>query len=246
MSEPRETVRTRLVRWAGGAAAAVTFGTAAALHDLSALAIALAMSGSLAWLWLRPRSTAAAIVVVLVLADVLFFTGSAAVSNVRHSESVIAIVIPAAIAVSALIAFLAAVAVLAVPPAARPFSLAPAAGARAGVTTGLVIAVVMGFAPHLHVGGALPGDLAVRMKITAYTPRILRAQTADTSVFVANEDLFWHTFTIDALHVDVGVPIGGGRRFRIDARPGRYEYYCRVPGHRAAGMKGTLIVPGTT
>ena len=50
------------------------------------------------------------------------------------------------------------------------------------------------------------------------------------------------TFTIDALHVNVDVPIGANRRVTFSAAPGRYEFYCRVPGHKAAGMKGTLIV----
>lgn len=28
----------------------------------------------------------------------------------------------------------------------------------------------------------------------------------------------------------------------VDLTPGEYEYYCEVPGHEAAGMKGTLTV----
>ena len=27
-----------------------------------------------------------------------------------------------------------------------------------------------------------------------------------------------------------------------DLKPGTYEFYCPVPGHRAAGMQGTLTV----
>ena len=239
----REAARTRLVRWAGGAAAAVSFGTAAAVHDPSALAVTIATAGALTWLWIRPSATAPAIAAVLVLADVAFFMGTAAFSNIDHSESVVAIAIPAAVAASALIALLAAVAVLAVPPAPRSFSLSLGAGALAGGATGAVIASILIIAPHFQAGGSRPGDLVVRMRTAAYTPKVLRARGSDISAFVGNSDLFWHTFTIDALHVDVRVPVGGGRRVRIEARPGRYEYYCRVPGHRASGMRGTLIVP---
>jgi plastocyanin len=41
-------------------------------------------------------------------------------------------------------------------------------------------------------------------------------------------------------HLDV--PVGGERRITFSAEPGSYEFYCRVPGHRQAGMVGTLRV----
>jgi uncharacterized cupredoxin-like copper-binding protein len=28
----------------------------------------------------------------------------------------------------------------------------------------------------------------------------------------------------------------------VTLKPGSYEFYCQVPGHEAAGMKGTLTV----
>ena len=35
---------------------------------------------------------------------------------------------------------------------------------------------------------------------------------------------------------------GGTSRVSIRLAPGRYTYYCTVPGHRSAGMKGRLTV----
>ena len=35
---------------------------------------------------------------------------------------------------------------------------------------------------------------------------------------------------------------GGTSRVRARLKRGRYTYYCPVPGHRAAGMRGRLVV----
>ena len=61
------------------------------------------------------------------------------------------------------------------------------------------------------------------------------------AVFVDNEDLYRHTFTIEALGLDEEVQAGVGRRVVIDAAPGRYEFICDVEGHEE-DMKGTLTV----
>jgi plastocyanin len=86
------------------------------------------------------------------------------------------------------------------------------------------------------------GDIKLEMRNTAFLQTELSAHSGTIAVAVSNHDLFWHTFTIDALHVNIDTPIGADRRITFTAPPGRYEFYCRVPGHRAAGMKGTLTV----
>jgi uncharacterized cupredoxin-like copper-binding protein len=35
---------------------------------------------------------------------------------------------------------------------------------------------------------------------------------------------------------------GGTAKLTADLKPGKYEFYCPVDGHKAAGMKGTLTV----
>ena len=38
------------------------------------------------------------------------------------------------------------------------------------------------------------------------------------------------------------VPQGATSTFTVSLKPGKYEFYCQVPGHEQAGMKGTLTV----
>ena len=61
------------------------------------------------------------------------------------------------------------------------------------------------------------------------------------AVFVDNEDLYRHTFVVEALGLEEEVQAGVGRRVVIDAEPGQYEFICDVEGHEE-DMKGTLTV----
>ena len=35
---------------------------------------------------------------------------------------------------------------------------------------------------------------------------------------------------------------GGSRTLTLKLKPGTYKFFCTVPGHRQAGMEGTLTV----
>ena len=48
-----------------------------------------------------------------------------------------------------------------------------------------------------------------------------------TTIFVSNEDPFFHTFTIDELEIDEGFGAGSSKRIEIPGRPGTYVVYCR-------------------
>jgi plastocyanin len=52
-----------------------------------------------------------------------------------------------------------------------------------------------------------------------------------------------HSFDIDALNVHATAASGEqGLILFTPAQAGTYTFYCAIPGHRAAGMEGTLIV----
>ena len=35
---------------------------------------------------------------------------------------------------------------------------------------------------------------------------------------------------------------GGAKTLTLNLKPGTYVFYCSVPGHRQAGMQGTLTI----
>ena len=53
-----------------------------------------------------------------------------------------------------------------------------------------------------------------------------------------------HTFTMDKpQHFEIKVSPGSSTASgSINLRPGSYQFYCSTPGHKAAGMKGTIEV----
>lgn len=60
---------------------------------------------------------------------------------------------------------------------------------------------------------------------------------------VVNEDGYAHAFDIDAF--DIHRPLTANETLKIaftPEQPGRYEFYCGSPGHKAAGMTGTFVV----
>lgn len=65
----------------------------------------------------------------------------------------------------------------------------------------------------------------------------------DVTVTLTNEGALQHDFVIDELSVNSGlVDPGASVTFTINGAAGSYQYYCSVPGHREAGMVGTLTI----
>jgi nitrite reductase (NO-forming) len=67
---------------------------------------------------------------------------------------------------------------------------------------------------------------------------------ADTAVTISipNQGASPHNFSIDELEISVDQAPGQEQEVEITAPAGEYEFYCNVPGHREAGMVGTLVV----
>jgi plastocyanin len=231
-----------LLRYAAIADLLVMAVVGIAVRDKEALAFAVVILVGI--VFLRIRSGFAGIVMIGVLSlDAAVFMLPAAASNSMHRGRFVDLLIPLSLAVISLSGVLAAVGSLL--GHRRPPSDGRAAAVAAQATIAVfIVALIAGTVSQRASRSETPrtGDVRIEMRNTAFVQTALQASTGTVSVAVANHDLFWHTFTIDALHMNVDVPIGANRRTTFNAPPGRYEFYCRVPGHRAAGMHGFLTI----
>jgi plastocyanin len=111
----------------------------------------------------------------------------------------------------------------------------------AGVMLLVGLAISLVAAMSLEDDVAQAGDTTIRAHRVEFLPGSFTA-TSGGAVFVENEDPTRHTFTIEALGINVELPGNTARRVEISAAPGTYEVICAVPGHE--NMKATLTIGG--
>jgi plastocyanin len=71
------------------------------------------------------------------------------------------------------------------------------------------------------------------------------AKAGKVTVDFANPSSTPHAVEIEGNGVEKAtetVTGGDAPPITVELKPGKYEYYCPVPGHRQAGMEGTLTV----
>jgi nitrite reductase (NO-forming) len=113
--------------------------------------------------------------------------------------------------------------------------------ATGGASPGASAAGASGSMPSGHMGDAIELDLS----ISGFVPAELEAKEGEITLALTNLDAFPHDFTIDELGVKISVPASATVTQSFPATPGVYPFYCSIPGHREAGMVGTLtVLPG--
>ena len=105
-----------------------------------------------------------------------------------------------------------------------------------------------GTGPAAVGGGEQDGfDGTVSASISGFDQSSFDVEERDgkVSFTIQNADTFGHDFTVDELGVKV--PLGPNETVEaaFEAQPGTYTFYCSIPGHREAGMEGTItVLPG--
>jgi hypothetical protein len=110
-----------------------------------------------------------------------------------------------------------------------------------------------GVAPPVTPVSAPPtvssGSLALAANPTgllAYNTKALVSTSSHVTINFMNKSPLMHNVTIaNAAGKVLGATptfAGGSKTLSLSLPPGTYTFYCSVPGHEAAGMKGTLTV----
>jgi plastocyanin len=94
-------------------------------------------------------------------------------------------------------------------------------------------------------GGGETLKLAADKSALKFDKTSLTAKAGKVTLEMENPSQLPHAVAIKGNGVDVdGKTVGNGETSTAstDLKPGTYTFYCPVPGHEAAGMKGTLTV----
>jgi plastocyanin len=77
-----------------------------------------------------------------------------------------------------------------------------------------------------------------------FTTTTLKAKSGTVTFNFTNKASIPHAFAIKGNGVNAkGKTVSGGSdTLTVKLKPGTYTFYCPVPGHEQAGMKGTLTV----
>ena len=117
-----------------------------------------------------------------------------------------------------------------------------------------VLALVTATAAAVVVAGpagARPAAAPSVTKVTAlasglkYNTKVLRAHPGKIKLVFTNHSMLQHDVRIESGEHELGgtKTIGKGQAVAsVSLKKGTYNFYCSVPGHEDAGMKGKLIV----
>ena len=97
-----------------------------------------------------------------------------------------------------------------------------------------------------------PTSPATSLKLAAnpegqlsYDTKTLSAKAGSVTITMTNSSPVEHNVTIAQGSTILGATptfTGSSKTLALKLTPGTYEFYCSVPGHRQAGMEGTLTV----
>lgn len=92
-------------------------------------------------------------------------------------------------------------------------------------------------------GGEAAAEPTIKVEAVdiAFKPTELTVKAdTPTKIEITNTGAAVHDFSIDELNISVTIQPGETQTVEVNAPAGTYQYYCNIPGHKEAGMVGTL------
>jgi uncharacterized cupredoxin-like copper-binding protein len=94
-----------------------------------------------------------------------------------------------------------------------------------------------------QTGGSGGSAIVIEATEFAFSPKTVSSSAGTKTFELQNKGTIEHDLKIDALNIHTGnVAPGSSKTASGELRPGTYEFYCTIPGHKEAGMVGTLNV----
>jgi plastocyanin len=113
----------------------------------------------------------------------------------------------------------------------------------------LLIAAILVLAGALAVASVTSASTSLSLRASktklAFNHKTLTAKHGTVTLVMSNPSGFPHAIAVEGHGVDKDgktVNKGGTSRVTVKLKKGTYTFYCPVDGHKAAGMKGKLIV----
>lgn len=187
-------------------------------------------------LWLRRSAKGPAI--LLLVTFVLYLASSAQfiLPTLTVPAAAGDFILNMASILGALVGILAAIAVLARRRGTETPRRVVLVGALAFVVA-IVFSVIALF--NYEDAAARDDDIELVTSDLSFSDTTLEVDAGEVGVFMTNDDLTLHTFTIDELDVNLAVPGGKSGRVNFQAEPGTYTFYC-IP--HEFDMEGELEV----
>jgi plastocyanin len=93
-------------------------------------------------------------------------------------------------------------------------------------------------------GGAAGGEAAIVAKDLAFEPKQVSVAAGAVNLTLTNEGVVVHSLVFDGPPKFGKLETAHGEEATATTNlpPGTYGFYCDQPGHRGAGMEGTLVV----
>ncbi len=113
----------------------------------------------------------------------------------------------------------------------------------------IVLALVLAGCSSADSGSPPASGSPVSVQLTEYrvTPGTITLDAGSYMFTATNAGTISHALELSGNGVDAHTPDfafapGHKEGFRVTLKPGTYQYFCPIDGHRRLGMQGTLVI----